>query len=377
MKKQEKIKNLYDFDYETQEEKKLKKKKKADAKSASKKRKKTSETKGQAEKKKKINYDDEIVIGVTRYPEKEQVKKDKKSYKKKVNNKKINKKVTKNKKTKQKEDVYSYKFAGIDNEYILDDSNKIIDEQKRARRAKIIKRILKTFSIIIVIAGAISFAMVSPIFNVNNIKISGNSKLTESEIISLSGIEQNENIFRISKSKTIKNIKQNAYVNEVSISKKIPNGIEITIEERKPSYMLEYGNAYVYINTQGYMLEVSSQKLDLPIILGYSTSQEKLEAGNRLEEEDLIKLGTVIKLMNAATNNSIANLITTINISNAENYTIYMESEKKTAYLGDCSNLETRMLYLVGIINSEKNISGEIFLNMNLNTDKAFFRESV
>ena len=125
------------------------------------------------------------------------------------------------------------------------------------------------------------------------------------------------------------------------------------------------------------MLEVSSQKLDLPIILGYSTSQEKLEAGNRLEEEDLIKLGTVIKLMNAATNNSIANLITTINISNAENYTIYMESEKKTAYLGDCSNLETRMLYLVGIINSEKNISGEIFLNMNLNTDKAFFRESV
>ena len=185
MKKQEKIKNLYDFDYETQEEKKLKKKKKADAKSASKKRKKTSETKGQAEKKKKINYDDEIVIGVTRYPEKEQVKKDKKSYKKKVNNKKINKKVTKNKKTKQKEDVYSYKFTGIDNEYILDDSNKIIDEQKRARRAKIIKRILKTFSIIIVIAGAISFAMVSPIFNVNNIKISGNSKLTESEIISL------------------------------------------------------------------------------------------------------------------------------------------------------------------------------------------------
>ena len=175
MKKQEKIKNLYDFDYETQEEKKLKKKKKADAKSASKKRKKTSETKGQAEKKKKINYDDEIVIGVTRYPEKEQVKKDKKSYKKKVNNKKINKKVTKNKKTKQKEDVYYYKYTGIDNEYILDDSNKIIDEQKRARRAKIIKRILKTFSIIIVIAGAISFAMVSPIFNVNNIKISGNS----------------------------------------------------------------------------------------------------------------------------------------------------------------------------------------------------------
>ena len=73
----------------------------------------------------------------------------------------------------------------------------------------------------------------------------------------------------------------------------------------------------------------------------------------------------------------ITNLITTIDISDSDNYTLYLESEKKTAYLGDCSKLETRMLYLVGILEKEKNVEGEIFVNMNLNTDNAFFRESV
>ena len=138
--------------------------------------------------------------------------------------------------------------------------------------------------------------------------------------------------------------------------------------------MLEYGNGFVYVNNQGYMLEISSIKKELPILIGISTSKEDYKAGNRLNEEDLIKLGTVIKIMNSAQTNGIASLITKIDISNENNYTLFLETERKTAYLGDCSNLETRMLFLVGILEKEKENPGEIFINMNLNTDDAYFR---
>ena len=81
--------------------------------------------------------------------------------------------------------------------------------------------------------------------------------------------------------------------------------------------------------------------------------------------------------MDVGNNNGIASLITSIDISNENNYKLYLETEKKTAYLGDCTNLETRMLYLVAIINNEKNVAGEAFIDMNLNSENAFFRESV
>ena len=64
----------------------------------------------------------------------------------------------------------------------------------------------------------------------------------------------------------IKNIKQNPYVENVIIKRKLPDTIEITIEEKQKSYMLQFVNGYVYINTQGYILEISENKLELPII---------------------------------------------------------------------------------------------------------------
>ena len=219
--------------------------------------------------------------------------------------------------------------------------------------------------------------MLSPLFNIKNIQVVGNTILSSEEIISLSGIKTEENMFKVMKLKTIDRIKENAYINEVAVHKKLPNTIEIQVKERKPSFMLEYGNGYVYLSNQGYMLEISSIKKDIPTILGTTTSKENYKPGNRLNKDDLEKLGTVIKIMAVAKTHNIENLITTIDISNSDNYTLRLEQEKKTVYLGDCSYLETRMSSLMSILENEKGIEGEIFINMNINTRKPYFRESV
>ena len=368
--KEKQKKNLYDFDYESEEEKKLKKKLQADKKSASKRRKKNKKTENKGQATKKPRYDDEIIIGVTEIPKPVT---NKKAVEKNREHKAINKinvkdkKQTKKKKEKNKTNIQD----NVHDDYIIEDIYEV--RNRELKRKKLMLRILKFSILAILIIGAIVFAMVSPIFNVTNIIVSGNSKLTTAEVISLSGIENNQNIFRISRSHVINNVKQNAYVNTVEIHKSYPGTIEIVVEERVPNFMLQFGNGYVYINNQGYMLEISNEKLTLPIITGYSTSQDSLVAGNRLVEEDLAKLGTAIRIMNAAQSNEISNLITTIDISDSNNYTLYLESERKTVYLGDCSNLENRILYLVGIKQNKKDHEGEIFINMNLNTDNPFF----
>lgn len=94
--------------------------------------------------------------------------------------------------------------------------------------------------------------MLSPFFNIKNIEIVGNQKLTNEEIISLSQVQKDENTFKLVKSKVQKNIKQNAYVENVKIKRNLPDTITIEIEERTPTYMITFANAYAYINNQGY-----------------------------------------------------------------------------------------------------------------------------
>lgn len=359
---------LYDFDYEDRKKKKVKvKKNKADAKSASKKnanRKSASRESGQPSKIKK--YDDEIVIGVINYTDPKAVEQ---------KNKKDNVKRRKNKTNIEQYNVDKSIRNNRNNK-----SNKIHAKKEIRENTKSIKnrkKIIKTLILLALIISAIVFALLSPVFNVKEINISGNKQISEKELKDLSGVQINENIFKMQSRKISANIRKNAYINEVKVHKVLPGTIQIKVIEREPSYLLEYGNGYVYVSNQGYMLEISSIKKELPILEGTSTAKEDYKTGNRLNEADLTKLGNVIKIMDSAQNNNIVNLITKIDISDSSDYILHFETEGKIAHLGDCSNLETRMLFLVGILEKEKGNQGEIFINMNLNTDNAYFRENV
>ena len=68
-------------------------------------------------------------------------------------------------------------------------------------------------------------------------------------------ISNNQNIFNFSTSQVKNNIKQNAYIESVEISRRFPDKVEISVEERVATFVLAIGNAYAYINNQGYILE--------------------------------------------------------------------------------------------------------------------------
>ena len=332
---------------------------------------KRKELKAKAEKKTKektasnVDSDNEIIIGVTRYPEPSKVenKKKKKSKKEQQHNK-----------GKQ---INNRKNNSVEKGLVKSKQLNEFENVKKTKKNKNIKKVLKWTSLIVIVIGIVVFAMLSPIFNIEKIAVSGNSVVTAEELISLSRVETGENIFRINKKEIQKSIKQNGYVENVTIKRKLPSTIEISIEERQASFMIQYGSGYVYINNQGYILEINNAKKQIPILSGVKTPNEQFVEANRLNETDLKKLGTVLKIMSVAQVNDIAELITTIDISDDSDYKLYFDTEKKQAYLGDCSDLETRMLYLTAILKNEAGKAGEIFVNMNLNIENAFFRESV
>lgn len=330
-----------------------------------------NQTKEKNTKDEKFNFDEEIIIGLKRIDE------DKSSKSKTLQTKNDNKNKIKPKKNVKSKQVNSKKQP-VNNQ----PNKKEINTQKQNiinKKRKAILRLIKWTSLIIIIIGGVIYALLSPMFNIKTINVVGNSKISSDEIISLSKIELEKNMFQHSKKEIIKNIKENAYIEDVQVKRKIPDTIEVTITERKATFKFQIANAYAVINNQGYILEVSDKTDDLPIIVGIETPQENIQPGNRLCEDDLKKLGDVLKIMESANSNDVANLITKIDITDHNNYKLILQKKNKTVHLGDTSNLSTKMLWIIEFNEIEGNTKGEIMLNMNLNDEKSkpYFRKSI
>ncbi len=333
-----------------------------------------------------INLDNEIIIGLRTLPETE-VKRKKKNTKKTNPKKKKTKAQEKQTKTNNQEDKINLDEEDI---FIKPRQTKEKKGNKKKTTKKLTKgqeiarkkrkrafRIIKWTSLVLLLIGGGVYFLLSSFFNIKTITTSGNEKIPSEELISLSGIQLETNTFKISNSKVEKAIKENAYVESIKVKRKLPDKIELQIVERKPAYMLAVGNAYVYINTQGYLLEVSKTALKLPIIVGTLTPEEDIEVGNRLCAEDLQRLSSVIQIMDSANNNNIGDLVTRINIEDKQDYILELKSEKKTVHVGDTSNLSTKMLYVKSVLEKEKKAEGEIFVNTDLYNKGAVFREKV
>ena len=82
--------------------------------------------------------------------------------------------------------------------------------------------------------------------------------------------------------------------------------------------------------------------------------------------------------MNVAKEYNLDTKVTSIDIGNKNEYSIYLEEEQKKVYLGDNSNLTNKMLYVNAIIEQEKGKKGDIYANGDLDDKfKVYFRESL
>lgn len=191
-----------------------------------------------------FNFNHEIVIGVN---QKEESKNPKKEKKRNQKNRKNNLKKEPPKNSNQK--------------------NQKKTAQKRKTR-KVSKKILAFFTSILIIAIVVLFALTAPIFQITEIQVQGNQKVDTETIISLAGLKKGENIFRFNNS-IIQNIKENTYIESAKITRKLPGTVIISVEEREVKYQINFINSYAYVDKNGYILENSTVKKEVPVLVRF------------------------------------------------------------------------------------------------------------
>lgn len=322
----------------------------------------------------KYNAENEIIIGVTTKPrEKVRVESQKSTRTNVKKEKDLKSKKTNNKKIPNKNNRKSHKQGQAKVKKVI---NENLVKEKEIRKLNRKRLVISICILLFIVLCGIIYYLTTPVFNVSNIQVYGNEKNSVDTYISLSGVDiGTTNIFAISNANIIKSIKESPYVDSVIIKRKLPNTIELHITERNVDYQIEYSSKYMYINNQGYLLEISEDIKDVLIIKGLSLIADSIQVGQRVNNQDLSKLNTVLKIINYCKYNSIENKITIIDVSDISNYTLVFGEEGKKAYLGDASSLSERILWLKTILQQEKNNKGEIFINGDLNKDKVYFRK--
>ena len=298
--------------------------------------------------------------------------------------KKENKEKAKKQKQYQKQKLKEIKAARKkekqENQQLELDLN--INNTKNIPNKKIKKKkgkgIVKFILFIILISGIIAF-LKSPFFTLQKINVKGNNKVKSSEIIKLSKIEINKNMFQKNLLFLNKNLKKNPYIKNASLKIASSSEIELDIEERVEKYYISASNKFYTIDNSGMILKESTTEPTNVIKLSmFKTELANIKVGEKLSESDTKDIEDISNIIK----NYIYTIKSDIEISEAYynekiGYVVNLSQEKKVVYLGDKNKMETKILYLKKIIEQEKGIEGEIFLNKDFKDKFPVFREKV
>ncbi len=253
---------------------------------------------------------------------------------------------------------------------------KLTNEQIKKQKKRIRKiQNLTIFALFIV---GIILLMLSPLFYIKQIVITGNEIVPEATVLSLLSISNETNIFRETNKTINEKIRQNPYIAGATIKRELPAKLKIQIKERTIDYILRVGEGYAYINRDGTILEIASEKAEEKLELqGYETSIEHIIPGNKVCEDDLEKIEDIEKIIEALINSGLGNLVTSVNIEDHDEYIVNMESEAKTIYIGNTANLDVKILYIKTILEKEKGNAGKIYVNRDLNVQKPYFSPNI
>lgn len=188
----------------------------------------------------------------------------------------------------------------------------------RTKRSRLIIERIKAALCLVVLAAAVIFIlMMTPLFSIKTIGVSGNNIISLSSIESRVGDLTGKNLFRTSKSEVEKHLEGLTYIKGVEISKKpFPPTLYIKIEEIVPA-------AYFTLDGRRLVLDSEIRVVDdastvpvnaIPEIIGISEAKYRL--GKPLELANAEQLSSLKVFLSSAYSTGLLPSITKIDIGN-------------------------------------------------------------
>jgi len=167
-------------------------------------------------------------------------------------------------------------------------------DRKRKRHRK--KHYFLRFLVVAMIVLGLLLFLRSDYFSIKEIAVEGNSYYTDEEIRNMCRSELGRNIlFDSGVAETEERLESDPYFASVTVKRKLPSTITITVEERHQQAAFIYGEDFVVIDDQGVMLRKTDVSPELTLLTGLTIS--RMDYGEKVEAEEKENLVTVLKML--------------------------------------------------------------------------------
>ena len=191
---------------------------------------------------------------------------------------------------------------------------------KKVRRSP--RRLLKALVILIACSGLLALIIYSPLFTLQRIDLKGNSYLQEADIIQIARIRKGEPLFSLETGEVTQNLLHDLRIESAIVKRRVPDTLEITINERVPVVTVASDYGYLDFDRQGKVIAsyYSLKKMPIPMITG--VIMHDLYIGDDNDNDTVKQLLEFLQQLDENTLNQISE----INISNPDNVVAYTVS---------------------------------------------------
>ena len=133
-------------------------------------------------------------------------------------------------------------------------------KKKRKKRAKVVFFGL-LFVLMIITLAILSMTV---FFNAETILVEGNTRYTAEQLLEKGGLTVGQNLFRLDKFEVIDQMKTLPYVKEVTIKRKLPNTLTVSVTENQPVVWIQSGAEAALLNEEYRVLELVPIPAEVP-----------------------------------------------------------------------------------------------------------------
>ncbi|MDT3700669.1 MAG: FtsQ-type POTRA domain-containing protein [Thermincola sp.] len=211
-------------------------------------------------------------------------------------------------------------------------------------------QVIQSLFFIFIFSLSAFFFLQSPIFRVRAVEINGNSQLSRDQIMALSGLGKDVNIFKANLKLAQSKVALSPIIKHVEISRHLPATIVIDVTERKAIGLVSNPGQFIAIGDDSYCISLVSSlaSINLPIITGVTAFNTL--PGQHIQDDHLSAALAYLAAMPL----DMRAAVSEINVSDVNNIRVFTIDETEVR-LGDITRISDKVELYQEVISQKYN----------------------